>query len=74
MKMRDTRALAVVIFELYLRDYKTYSMSILSNHKKDNKKGNKNTKALPGAKSTVKPAKSAGFSRKPPKTGGTRGS
>ena len=49
-------------------------MSILSNHKKDNKKGNKNAKAVPGAKTTVKPSKTAAFNRKPPKTGGTRGS
>jgi len=50
-------------------------MSILTNHKKDNKKGNKGAKAaLPGAKTTVKPGKAAGFNKKPPKTGGTRGS
>jgi hypothetical protein len=51
-------------------------MSILSNNSKDNKKGakNANAKALPGAKPNVKAGKGAGFSKKPVKTGGTRGS
>lgn len=46
-----------------------------ANDKKDGKKGNKNAKGnLPGSKSFIKPGKAGGFGKKPPKTGGTRGS
>ena len=50
-------------------------MSLTSNTNKNNKKGGKNAK--PSALATkfqVKPGKAAGFSKKPVKTGGTRGS
>ena len=51
-------------------------MSLLSGNKKDGKKGGKNAKnTLPGAKGAIKPSgKAAAFSKKPMKTGGTRGS
>jgi hypothetical protein len=50
-------------------------MSLLNNNKNDNKKGGKNAKNnLPGSKSFIKPAKAPAFSKKPIKTGGTRGS
>lgn len=49
-------------------------MSLLSNNKKDAKKGAKNTKAgVPGAKVTQN-TKASGFAKKPVKTGGSRGS
>lgn len=50
-------------------------MSLLSGNHKDKKKGNKAAAtAKPGAKPVIKPGKGAGFSKKPIKTGGTRGS
>jgi len=51
-------------------------MSLLNNNQKDHKKGAKNAKNnLAGTKSFIKPAgKAAAFSKKPIKTGGTRGS
>ena len=52
-------------------------MSLLSNASKKNKKDNKaaKTTAAGGAGTTInKAAKSAGVSKKPVKTGGTRGS
>ncbi|MGX5817257.1 hypothetical protein ACWKWU_03625 [Chitinophaga lutea] len=50
-------------------------MSLLSNsNKKDGKKGKK-TNNLPGANNNLmKPAKAQSFAKRPPKTGGTRGS
>lgn len=51
-------------------------MSLL-NGGKNNKKGGKATKGTGGAtaaKPMIKPGKTANISRKPPKTGGTRGS
>ncbi|WP_153259984.1 hypothetical protein [Chitinophaga flava] len=50
-------------------------MSLLSNHKKGGKKDNKQPKShLTGANAAMKPATPPAFSRKPVKTGGTRGS
>ena len=50
-------------------------MSLLNGGKNNTKKGAKSAKpAVPGAKSFVKPGKSANISKKPIKTGGTRGS
>ncbi len=52
-------------------------MSLLSNNKKNDKKGKKNPQNnASGSKFILKPGnvKSAGFSKKPLKTGGTRGS
>ncbi len=51
-------------------------MSLISNanNKKDGKKGAKGANNAPGAKSFIKPGKAANFSKKPMKTGGTRGS
>jgi hypothetical protein len=50
-------------------------MSLFINNKKDNKKGGKGAKSsVPGAKTAVKPGKSAAVSKKPVKTGGARGS
>lgn len=51
-------------------------MSLLSNAQKNNKKGSataKNT-ASANSKTSVKAGKTASFSKKPIKTGGTRGS
>ncbi|MBS1688768.1 MAG: hypothetical protein JSS96_08585 [Bacteroidetes bacterium] len=51
-------------------------MSLLSNAKKNNKKDNKSAKGNAAAANTTvnKASKSAGVSKKPVKTGGTRGS
>jgi len=51
-------------------------MSLLSNAKKNNKKDNKSAKGNAAAANTSvsKAAKAAGISKKPIKTGGTRGS
>lgn len=51
-------------------------MSLLSNanNKKDGKKGKNAKSNVPGAKSFIKPGKAAAFSKKPVRTGGTRGS
>jgi len=50
-------------------------MSLLSNNKKDAKKGNKNAKNnLPAGPKGSMIGKSPAFSKKPVKTGGTRGS
>ncbi|MBS1779692.1 MAG: hypothetical protein JST70_10240 [Bacteroidetes bacterium] len=52
-------------------------MSLLNGGKNNNKKGGKATKGAGGttaAKPVIKPGKTANISRKPPKTGGTRGS
>lgn len=51
-------------------------MSLLSNsNKKDGKKGNKKANNLPGVNNSFqKPTKAQSFSKKPLKTGGTRGS
>ncbi|HLO71892.1 MAG TPA: hypothetical protein VK167_13530 [Flavipsychrobacter sp.] len=51
-------------------------MSLLNGGKNNAKKGAKGAKptAAPGAKSFVKPGKTANISKKPIKTGGTRGS
>lgn len=50
-------------------------MSLLSNsNKKDGKKGKKANNNLPGANNFTKPTKAMAFSKKPLKTGGTRGS
>ncbi|MBA3828440.1 MAG: hypothetical protein H0X33_05845 [Taibaiella sp.] len=49
-------------------------MSLLSNNKKDNKKGGNAAKNVPGSKFAAKPGKGANVSKKPIKTGGTRGS
>jgi hypothetical protein len=50
-------------------------MALPTTNDKNGKKGNKNNKAaLPGAKFGAKPGKASNFTRKPPKTGGTRGS
>jgi hypothetical protein len=50
-------------------------MSLLNGGKNNNKKGNKGAKpAAPGAKTFIKPGKTANISKKPIKTGGTRGS
>lgn len=48
-------------------------MSLLSQNSKG-KKGAKNTKAGAGAKPVIKPGKVANVTKKPIKTGGTRGS
>jgi hypothetical protein len=50
-------------------------MSLLNNNQKKGKKGNKNQKGNPqGSKYIPKPGKSMGFSQRPHKAGGTRGS
>ena len=51
-------------------------MSILSNNQKGAKKNAKGVvkKNVPGAPSAVKQTKAVSFSKKPVKTGGTRGS
>lgn len=49
-------------------------MSLLSNNKKDNKKGGKTANKAAGNKPVPKPGQSANISKKPVKTGGTRGS
>ena len=49
-------------------------MSLLSNNKKDAKKGNKSTKNNVLESKFSKQGKAAAFSKKPIKTGGTRGS
>lgn len=52
-------------------------MSITGNNNQKDKSGNKNTKNASSSKFIAKggkPAKAAGFSKKPVKTGGTRGS
>ena len=50
-------------------------MSLLSQNNKGKKDGKGGAKAnVPGAKSSIKPGKSANISKKPIKTGGTRGS
>ena len=50
-------------------------MSLLSQNNNKGKKGGKNAKgALPGAKPVLKPGKSSNVTKKPVKTGGTRGS
>lgn len=49
-------------------------MSLLSNNKKDNKKSNKAANKAVGNKPVLKPGQSANISKKPVKTGGTRGS
>lgn len=50
-------------------------MSLLSNNKKGGKKDNKQPKNnLPGANSFAKPMAPPSFTKKPVKTGGTRGS
>lgn len=48
-------------------------MSLLSNNKKD-KKGNKTASKVAGNKPVIKPGQSPNLSKKPIKTGGTRGS
>jgi hypothetical protein len=53
------------------------TMSILSNNQKGGKKNAKGAvkkSAVPGAPSAIKQNKAASFSKKPVKTGGTRGS
>ncbi len=50
-------------------------MSLLNNNKKHDKKGSKGAKNnVPDAKTFIKTGKTAAFSKKPIKTGGTRGS
>jgi hypothetical protein len=50
-------------------------MSLTNNNNKGGKKGNKNAqKNVPGSKTFIKPGKAAAFSKKPIRTGGTRGS
>lgn len=50
-------------------------MSLTSaNNNNKGKKGAKNAKNMPAAKNFVKPGKAGGFSKKPVKTGGMRGS
>jgi hypothetical protein len=51
-------------------------MSLMNQGNKDKKKGNKNNPGskAPGSKFIAKPGKAAGFSVKPHKAGGTRGS
>lgn len=51
-------------------------MSLLSNsNKKDGKKGKQKPNNLPGVNNSfAKPSKAQAFSKKPLKTGGTRGS
>jgi hypothetical protein len=49
-------------------------MSLLSNNKKDNKKGAKNTKAGVQGGKIAQQTKATGFAKKPVKTGGSRGS
>ncbi len=48
-------------------------MSLLSQNNKG-KKGAKNTKTAVGGKAVIKPGKAANITKKPIKTGGTRGS
>lgn len=50
-------------------------MSLFNNSKKDSKQGNKNPKnAAPSSKFIAKASKSSNVSKKPIKTGGSRGS
>lgn len=49
-------------------------MSLLSNNKKDAKKGAKNTKAGAQGAKIAQNTKGSGFAKKPVKTGGSRGS
>ena len=50
-------------------------MSLTSGNKNNGKKGAKNAKNnIPAAKNFIKPGKAGGFSKKPVKTGGMRGS
>jgi hypothetical protein len=52
-------------------------MSLLNNNNnnKGGKKGDKNAKkSAPGSAGFIKPSKAAAFTKKPVKTGGTRGS
>lgn len=51
-------------------------MSLLNNNQKKGKKGNKNQNANSqgGSKFIPKPGKSMGFTQRPHKAGGTRGS
>ncbi len=50
-------------------------MSLTSGNKNNGKKGGKNSKNnIPAAKGFIKPGKTGGFSKKPIKTGGMRGS
>jgi hypothetical protein len=49
-------------------------MSLTSNNNQKGKGGNKNLKNNAGSKFIGKPVKGAGISKKPIRTGGTRGS
>ena len=63
--------------QLYLQNKNHNPMSLLNpRDNKDKKKGNKNIPANKnqGSKFIAKPGKSGGFSQKPHKAGGTRGS